>query len=103
MITDTIAILAVFSVPLAAIFGAVYLKAQRLKLQAGAAADPRLGARLASLEADNAEMRARIETLETIVTSDDVRPRVRVTPSRAVADEVDAAASSPSAQREQRR
>lgn len=68
----------VFSVPLAAIVGAFWVKVKRMEFEAGARdVEPRLRA----LEAENRELRQRVEVLETIVTSDEpqrLRTRVRV-------------------------
>jgi hypothetical protein len=81
---DVLIVMIVFSVLLSAIVGGIWLKAQKLKAAAGP--DPQLAARLAQLEAQNADLHARVETLETIVTSD-VGPshgtRLRVDAGRA--------------------
>jgi hypothetical protein len=66
----------VFSVPLSAIVGSYWVKVKRLELESGAKdVEPRLRA----LEAENRELRQRVEVLETIATSDSpARTRVRV-------------------------
>jgi len=68
----------VFSVPLAAILGAYWVRVKRMEFEAGARdVEPRLRA----LEAENRELRQRVETLETIATDADparLRTRVRV-------------------------
>ena len=61
-------LLAVFSVPLAAIGSRTYLKAKAMR--ASTLTGP-LTKRVESLEADNADLKQRLETLETIVTSPD--------------------------------
>lgn len=74
----------VFSVPLAAILGGYWVRVKRIELESGGPARE-LDARLRALEAENRELRSRVETLETIATSDAPRSRVRVTaaePSR---------------------
>ena len=71
----------VFSVPLAAILGAYWVRVKRMEFEAGARdVEPRLRA----LEAENRELRQRVETLETIATDADparLRTRVRVEPA----------------------
>lgn len=70
----------VFSVPLAAIVGAYWVRVKRMELESGAPARE-TEARLRALESENRELRSRVEVLETIVTSDDApkqRTRVRV-------------------------
>jgi hypothetical protein len=84
----------VFSVPLAAIVGAFWVKVKRMEFEAGARdVEPRLRA----LEAENRELRSRVEVLETIVTSDEpqrLRTRVRVEAAAPAASEaVEVAAS----------
>ena len=59
-------ILAVFSVPLVAIVSSTWLKYQKLHVGDGGAD---LRRKVALLEAHNAELASRIETLETIVTA----------------------------------
>lgn len=61
----------IFSVPLTAILGRVYLKAKAIDAQRGAGADAER--RLLALERENAELKARVETLETIATSEPAR------------------------------
>lgn len=75
---DVLIVAIVFSVPLSAILGGIYLKVQ--KLRASASPDPRLLQRMAQLEAQNKDLQQRIETLETIVTSTDwdIRRKVQV-------------------------
>ncbi len=76
----------VFSVPLAAIVGSFWVRVKRMEFEAGGRdQEPRMRA----LEAENRELRQRIETLETIVTVDDprgARTRVRVAAAGAEAD-----------------
>ena len=60
-------ILAVFSVPLVAIISSAWLKAKKLELDGGGGTE--LRRKVALLEAQNAELASRIETLETIATS----------------------------------
>ncbi|MBI1949182.1 MAG: hypothetical protein HYS27_26075 [Deltaproteobacteria bacterium] len=69
--TAAIIILAVFSVPLTAIVSSAWLKAKRLDAERKPA--PEVEKRLALLEAKNAELRERVETLETIATGMDAR------------------------------
>lgn len=69
--TAAIIILAVFSVPLTAIVSSAWLKAKRLDAERKLA--PELERRLALLETHNAELRERVETLETIATGMDAR------------------------------
>lgn len=69
--TAAIIILAVFSVPLTAILSSAWLKAK--KLEAERTLSPALEQRLASLEKQNADLRERVETLETIATGMDAR------------------------------
>jgi uncharacterized protein YlxW (UPF0749 family) len=75
---DAIIVLIVFSVPLSAIIGSFWLKAKRLEHESGGREfEPRMRA----LEAENRDLRQRVETLETIVTSDEPRrgsTRIRV-------------------------
>lgn len=71
----------VFSVPIAAIVSWARIKMRRMELEAGAAGDPQIEARLTRLEREKAELQTRIETLESIVTMDEPAPprtRVRV-------------------------
>jgi hypothetical protein len=79
----------IFSVPLSAILGAYWVRIKRLDAEGGGAAD----ARLRALEAEARELRARVEVLETIATSDHPKGRVRVEPATPEAQEVPAAAS----------
>lgn len=69
--TAAIIILTVFSVPLTAILSSAWLKAK--KLEAERNPSPALEGRLALLEKHNAELRERVETLETIATGMDAR------------------------------
>ena len=82
-IVAIVAIMMVFGIPMSAIIGSFYLKAKRLQLASG----DTVGAanRLARLEAENADLKQRVEVLETIVTSDaaPVRAKVRVEASPA--------------------
>ena len=78
MLVAIIAIMMVFGIPLSAIIGSYYVKLRRMDLEAGGGGAA-VARRVAQLEADNRDLRARIETLETIVTSDDAsHARVRV-------------------------
>lgn len=81
----------IFSVPLSAILGAYWVRIKRMDLEAGkgGASDERLRA----LEAEARELRARVEVLETIVTSDHPRGRVRVEASAPEVAEAAAGAS----------
>jgi hypothetical protein len=82
-----VAIVMVFGIPMSAIIGSFWLKAKRLQLASGEGAGT--ASRLAKLEADNQDLRQRVEVLETIVTSDTSTARQRVllepTPDRALA------------------
>lgn len=75
MLTELVAIVMVFGIPLSAILGGVWLKARRMELEAGGSG---VGRRVAELEAQNEDLRKRIEVLETIVTSDEGSSRRRV-------------------------
>jgi hypothetical protein len=66
----------VFGIPMSAIIGSYWLKAKRLQLASGETKGA--AGRLAELEASNADLRQRVEILETIVTSDSPPPRARV-------------------------
>lgn len=82
---EALILLIVFSVPLAAIVGGYWVKVKRMELESGGRdLDPRMRA----LEAENRELRQRVEVLETIVTSDAPRTRVRVEAAPAEAREV---------------
>lgn len=92
----------VFSVPLAAILGSFWVKVKRMEFEAGGRdMDPRVRA----LEAENRELRQRVEVLETIVTSDDPRrgsTRVRATfdaPPRGEEAHVEASMADPKSAR----
>jgi hypothetical protein len=76
-----VAVVMVFGIPMSAIIGSFWLKAKRLQLASGESAGT--VHRLAKLEADNADLRQRVEVLETIVTTDVPanRPRVFVEPA----------------------
>ena len=88
----------VFSVPLAAIIGAFWVKVKRMEFEAGARdVEPRLRA----LEAENRELRQRVEVLETIATDDEpqrLRTRVRVEPAATAAAGEPAESAAPAAQ-----
>jgi hypothetical protein len=87
MFVAIIAILMVFGIPLSAIIGSYYVKLQKMKLESGGGAD--VARRMAQLEAENRDLRSRVEVLETIVTSDEpARPRVRVEARPRVQEEV---------------
>lgn len=64
---EVFVILAVFSVPLAAILSSSWVKVQKLKLESGTG--PETEKRMRELEASNVELQQRIETLETIATA----------------------------------
>lgn len=91
----------VFSVPLAAIIGSFWVRVKRMEFEAGGRDhEPRMRA----LEAENRELRQRVETLETIVTMDDhrgARTRVRVADAGAEADVHELAAEVSSGARRQ--
>jgi hypothetical protein len=101
---DVLMTMIVFSVPLSAIIGGFWLKAK--KIQATSGPDPQLAYRLAQLEAQNSELRQRVETLETIVTSDkwDARlaSRVRVQGTAPAAESFAEPEDAPSAARARR-
>ena len=63
-----IAVIMVFSIPLAGILAGTYLKAK--KLDAAAGPNPQLLRELERVSAEARELRTRVEALETIVTSD---------------------------------
>jgi len=65
--TAVAVLLAIFSVPLAAIVSSTYLKAKRINAEK---ADAEVRRKVRDLEAVSAELRERIENLETIVTTD---------------------------------
>lgn len=83
MLVNIVALLMVFGIPLSAIIGAYMLKLKRMELEAGGGGKGGdLARRVAQLESDNRDARARIEVLETIVTGDEptvgTRARLRV-------------------------
>jgi hypothetical protein len=80
-IVGLVAIVMVFGIPMSAIIGSFWLKAKRLQLASGDSAGTT--SRLAKLEADNADLKLRVEVLETIVTTDapPLRPRVLMEPA----------------------
>lgn len=89
----------VFSVPLAAIVGSFWVKVKRMEYQSGARdVEPRLRA----LEAENRELRQRIEVLETIATSDAPRARSRVRVDLVATPEAEEELVSPSAREAKR-
>ena len=99
-----IAIVMVFGIPLSAIIGSFMLKYKRMELERGGGAGADASRRIAQLEADNAELRKRVEVLETIVTSD-VSPRearVRVDAASSGAEPGFATAQTASAAHERR-
>lgn len=63
-------ILMVFSIPLAAIVGSFYLKAQKLKLQAGGIKQEDV-LLLKKTISENQDLKKRVENLEAIVTAID--------------------------------
>lgn len=101
--TEVLVVAIVFSVPLAAIVGSFWMRVKRMEFESGGRdQEPRLRA----LEAENRELRQRVEVLETIVTSDEPRrgsTRVRVQPAEATAPRSDEVALSEAAAREARR
>jgi hypothetical protein len=66
----------VFGIPMSAILGSFWLKAKRLQLASGDSSGS--ASRLAKLEADNADLKHRMEVIETIVTSDPAPVHARV-------------------------
>jgi hypothetical protein len=80
-IVALVAIVMVFGIPMSAIIGSFWLKAKRMQLASGDLTGA--AARLAKLEAANADLKQRVETLETIVTADApaVHARILVAPS----------------------
>lgn len=101
--TEVLVVAIVFSVPLAAILGSFWMRVKRMEFEAGGRD---LEPRLRALEAENRELRQRVEVLETIVTSDEPRrgsTRVRVQPEQAAPSQPDEAAQREAAQREARR
>jgi len=70
-----IAILAVFSIPLAAIIGSFYLKAQKLKLgkKEGNETVADLRQQVGHLMAENDEVKERLKNLEYILSNDSRR------------------------------
>ena len=60
-------VLAVFSVPLAAIASSTWLRHKKMQLEAGGMT-PQLQQRLLMIENENRELKSRVETLETIAT-----------------------------------
>jgi predicted nuclease with TOPRIM domain len=100
---DAIIVLIVFSVPLSAIIGSFWLKAKRIEHESGGST---LEPRLRALEAENRELRQRVETLETIVTSDEPHrgsTRVRVQPTQTAAPDVVESTPTTTAAQESRR
>ena len=63
--TAVAVLLAIFSVPLAAILSSTYLKAKRLNQEK---ADAEIHRKVRALEAEAADLRERVENLETIAT-----------------------------------
>lgn len=61
--------LIIFSPALAFFGGRTFLKYQEIKHRSGGALDNNATKRLDALEAENAELRTRVETLETIATT----------------------------------
>jgi hypothetical protein len=73
-VQDAVILLVVFSVPLAAILGRTFIKYKTLELERGKAdGGSETARRLAALEKANAELRERVETLETIAIDSDTR------------------------------
>ncbi len=66
--TAVAVLLAIFSVPLAAILASTYLKAKRLNQEK---ADAEIHRKVRALEALTADLKGRVENLETIATSTD--------------------------------
>ena len=78
MLVAIVALVMIFGIPLSAIIGSYYVKLKRMDLEAGGGGGD-VSRRIAQLEAVNRDLQTRIETLETIVTSDDAgHARVRV-------------------------
>ncbi len=79
MLVAIVALLMIFGIPLSAIIGSYYVKLKRMEIEAGGGGNTgALARRVAQLEADNRDARARIEVLETIVTADEPVGRARV-------------------------
>jgi hypothetical protein len=72
-VKDVITLLIVFSVPLTWLAGRYYLKLKQLQLESGKNMNPDLEVRLMKLEKENAVLKTRVETLETIATGGDAR------------------------------
>ncbi len=99
MPTDIVALVMIFGIPLSAIIGSYVLKMKKLEIEAGGGANADVARRLAQLETENRDLRTRVETLETIVTSDESPRRVRVDAGarRPASDVVEEAAAKESA------
>ena len=79
MLVAIVALLMIFGIPLSAIIGGYYVKLKRMEIEAGGGGNAGvLAHRVAQLEADNRDARARIEVLETIVTADEPAASARV-------------------------
>lgn len=85
---DVLIIAIVFAVPISAIVAWAKVRLRRIELESGIGAHDN-GQRLAALERENADLRARVSVLESIVTLDEHPPtRVRVdTTTSATSDE----------------
>jgi hypothetical protein len=73
---EALIMLIIFSPALAFFAGRTFLKYQELRLKAGApdsSTTRQLAARLEAVEAENHELKQRVETLETIATGGDPR------------------------------
>lgn len=73
---DVLVVAIVFAVPISAIWAWARVRMRRMELEAGVGSRD-LTERLAKLERDNADLRERVGTLESIVTLDE-QPRTRV-------------------------
>lgn len=67
--TEVLVMLIIFSPALAFFGGRTFLKYQEIKHRAGGTLDSSTMKRLEALEAENADLKQRVETLETIATT----------------------------------
>jgi hypothetical protein len=68
-VTEVLVMLIIFSPALAFFGGRTFLKYQEIKHRSGGALDSSTTKRLEALEAENADLKQRVETLETIATT----------------------------------
>jgi hypothetical protein len=81
MLVAIVALLLIFGIPLSAIIGGYMVKLKKMELESGGGAGTDVLRKLAMLEAENRDLKSRVEVLETIVTSDDAigaRSKIRV-------------------------